>query len=95
LSPSTAFDFLGKLHYVALYNQQHFPTGLFMAVVSETIPTALQAEVNAALEWFNATQSESFAVTGIVDAELSLQSEQPRELRLVLCGGDSCQKQNF
>ncbi len=36
-----------------------------------------------------------FDVTGIVDAELSIQSEEPRELRLVLCGGDSCQKQNF
>ena len=66
-----------------------------MAVVSETIPTELQAEVDAALEWFNASQSQRFDVTGIVDAELSIQSEEPRELRLVLCGGDSCQKQNF
>ncbi len=66
-----------------------------MAIVSETIPTELQAEVNAALEWFNASQSDRFDVTGIVDAELSIQSEEPRELRLVLCGGDSCQKQNF
>lgn len=66
-----------------------------MAVVSETIPAVLQAEVDAALHWFNASQSERFEVTGIVDAERSIQSEEPRELRLVLCGGDSCQKQNF
>lgn len=66
-----------------------------MAVVSDSIPTELQAEVDAALEWFNASQSHSFDVTGIVDAELSIRSKEPRELRLVLCGGDSCQKQNF
>ncbi|MFT4518738.1 MAG: hypothetical protein ACI9JM_001123 [Halioglobus sp.] len=66
-----------------------------MAVVSETIPTQLQAEVNAALVWFNASQSNTFEVTGIVDADLSIQSDEPRELRLVLCGGDSCQKHNF
>ena len=66
-----------------------------MAVVSETVPAALQAQVDAALAWFNARQTDSFDVTGIVDPELSIQSEEPRELRLILCGGDSCQKKNF
>ena len=66
-----------------------------MALVSETIPTLLQAEVNAVLDWFNASQTDKFEVTGIVDAEQSIQSDAPRELRLVLCGGDSCQKHNF
>jgi hypothetical protein len=86
-----------KQNYTMLLStaNDNSPPGLFMAIVSETIPTELQAEVNAALEWFNASQSDSFDVTGIVDAELSIQSEEPRELRLVLCGGDSCQKQNF
>ena len=66
-----------------------------MAVVSDTIPEALQAEVEAALAWFNAGQPDPFEVTGIVDPELSIQSDQPRELRLVLCGGDICQKKEF
>ena len=66
-----------------------------MAVVSETIPSPLEAQVNAALAWYNASQSEHFEVTGIVDAEESLRSAEPRELRLVLCGGDICQRQDF
>ncbi|MFT4614560.1 MAG: hypothetical protein ACI9NT_001705 [Bacteroidia bacterium] len=37
----------------------------------------LQQDVDAALEWFNASQSATFEVTGIVDAELSLQSSDP------------------
>ena len=66
-----------------------------MAVVSETIPSALEPQVDAALAWYNARQSEHFEVTGIVDADASMQSAEPRELRLVLCGGDLCQRQNF
>ncbi|NND67085.1 MAG: hypothetical protein HKN19_05810 [Halioglobus sp.] len=66
-----------------------------MAVVSETIPAPLQAAVDAALIWYNAGQSEHFEVTGIVDADESIASAEPRELRLVLCGGDMCQRQNF
>lgn len=66
-----------------------------MAVVSETIPSPLEAEVDAALAWYNASQPEHFEVTGIVDADESIQSAEPRELRLVLCGGDLCQRQDF
>ncbi|MFK7977890.1 MAG: hypothetical protein AB8C02_17295 [Halioglobus sp.] len=66
-----------------------------MAVVNEVVPSELQTDVDAALAWFNATQQDAFEVTGIVDAEQSLASEYPRDLRLVLCGGDSCQKHNF
>ena len=66
-----------------------------MAVVSETIPSPLEAEVDAALAWYNASQPEHFEVTGIVDADESMQSAEPRELRLVLCGGDLCQRQDF
>ena len=66
-----------------------------MATVSETIPELLQSEVDAALSWFNKAQSENFEVTGIVDADVSLQSSEPRALRLVLCGGDTCQQHTF
>ena len=66
-----------------------------MATVSETIPESLQPEVEAAIAWFNATQPDEFEVTGIVDAGLSLSANDPRELRLVLCGGDTCQQRSF
>ena len=66
-----------------------------MANVSDTVPAVLQQDVDAALDWFNANQSATFEVTGIVDAELSVQSSEPRELQLVLCGGDVCLKRNF
>ena len=66
-----------------------------MANVSDTIPESLQAEAEAALSWYNATQTEQFEVTGIVDADLSLSANEPRTLRLVLCGGDICQQQSF
>lgn len=66
-----------------------------MATVSESIPEALQPEVDAALAWFNSTQADPFEVTGILDADLSLAESAPRELRLVLCGGDTCQQKSF
>lgn len=66
-----------------------------MATVSEIIPEALQAEVDAAVAWFNGTQADAFEVTGIVDAERTLAASAPRELRLVLCGGDTCQQRSF
>lgn len=66
-----------------------------MAVVSETIPEVLQPDVDAALEWFNDTQSNVFEVTGIIDADLAVEADTPRELHLVLCGGDSCQQRSF
>ena len=58
-----------------------------MATVSDTIPDLLQAEVKAALDWYNASQPDAFEVTGIVDAELSLATGAPRELRLVSAVG--------
>ena len=69
-----------------------------MANVSETIPEALQPEVDAALAWFNHSpeaEGHAFEVTGILDAEQSITSAAPRELRLVLCGGDTCQQRSF
>ncbi len=66
-----------------------------MANVSDTVPSALQPEVDAALNWYNKSQSDSFEVTGIIDADTSLAEAGTRELRLVLCGGDTCQQQTF
>ena len=66
-----------------------------MTVVSETIPEALGLEVDAALAWFNATQPDEFRVTGILDPDLTLAERSPRDLRLVLCGGDACLQRSF
>ena len=66
-----------------------------MSTVSETIPEALQSDVDAALEWFNRDQPIPFEVTGILDPDAALASDTPRELKLVLCGGDRCEQRSF
>ena len=66
-----------------------------MSTVSETIPAALQPDVDAALEWFNRDQAIPFEVTGILDPDAALASDAPRELKLVLCGGDRCEQRSF
>lgn len=66
-----------------------------MATVSETVPQALQSEVDAALAWFNETHTNDFEVTGIIDPEVALAADSPRELKLVLCGGNSCEQRSF
>ncbi len=66
-----------------------------MTTVRETIPEALQPEVDAALAWFNSERAAAFEVTGIIDPDESLAANEPRDLRLVLCGGDLCEQRNF
>ena len=66
-----------------------------MSVVRETIPEALQPDVDAALAWFNRDQPIPFEVTGILDPDAALISAAPRELKLVLCGGDRCEQKSF
>ena len=66
-----------------------------MASVSERIPEALQPEVDAALAWFNREQADPYEVTAIIDADRTLATSTPRELRLVLCGGDTCEQRGF
>jgi hypothetical protein len=66
-----------------------------MSTVSETIPAALRPDVDAALEWFNRDQAIPFEVTGILDPDVALESDVPRELKLVLCGGDRCEQRSF
>ena len=67
-----------------------------MPQVSETIPDRLQPRVDAALNWFNASSEagdETFKVTGILDADKTLEASD--ELRLILCGGDRCEQRTF
>ena len=66
-----------------------------MTTVQETIPEALQPEVEATLAWFNGREDVAFEVTGILDPEAALKTSAPRELRLVLCGGDRCEQRSF
>jgi len=66
-----------------------------MPTVSETIPAALQPDVDAALEWFNRDQPIPFEITGILDPDAALGNDAPRELKLVLCGGDRCEQRSF
>lgn len=66
-----------------------------MTTVQETIPEALQPQVDAAVAWFNEREPEGFSVTGILDPEASLAAASPRPLRLVLCGGDRCEQRSF
>lgn len=66
-----------------------------MTTVRETIPEALRPEVDAALAWFNRERRAEFEVTGIVDPDLSLATSGPRDLRLVLCGGELCEQRSF
>jgi hypothetical protein len=67
-----------------------------MSKVSETIPSALQPRVDAALSWFNASSDaagDEFKVTGILDADDALSGSD--ELRLIMCGGDRCEQRSF
>ncbi len=65
-----------------------------MPAVSETIPAALQADVDKALAWYNAEYDVVFSVTGIVDAD-EVAAPGPKDLKLVLCGGDMCRQESF
>ena len=66
-----------------------------MTSVQETIPDGLRADVDAALAWFNEREEAAFEVTGILDPDAALATEGPRELGLVLCGGDRCEQRTF
>ena len=66
-----------------------------MTTVRDTIPDHLQAEVDAAVAWWNADQDVAFDVTGIIDPTEGPASAEGRELRLVLCGGDRCEQRSF
>ena len=66
-----------------------------MPQVQETVPEALRAEVEASLAWWNAREDVAFEVTGILDPDETLAAAEPREVRLVLCGGDRCEQRDF
>ena len=64
--------------------------------VNEQIPEALILRVEAAVAWFNDSSDaagDSFKVTGILDADATLQGSD--ELKLVLCGGNRCEQRTF
>ena len=65
-----------------------------MTAVLETIPQALRPEVDAALAWWNQREDVAFEVTGIVDPATA-DARGGRELQLILCGGDRCEKRTF
>ncbi len=66
-----------------------------MTTVEETIPDALQPEVEAALAWFNQSEGVAFEVTGILDPQAALEASGSRDLHLILCGGDRCERRSF
>jgi len=66
-----------------------------MTTVEETIPDALQPEVEAALAWFNQSEGVTFEVTGILDPQAALEASGSRDLHLILCGGDRCERRSF
>ena len=66
-----------------------------MTTVEETIPDALLPEVEAALAWFNQSEDVAFEVTGILDPQAALEESGPRDLHLILCGGDRCERRSF
>lgn len=66
-----------------------------MTTVEETIPDALQPEVEAALAWFNQSEDVAFEVTGILDPQAALEASGSRDLQLILCGGDRCERRSF
>jgi len=66
-----------------------------MTIVQETIPDALLSEVEAALAWFNQSESVAFEVTGILDPQVALEASESRDLHLILCGGDRCERRSF
>ena len=64
--------------------------------VNEQIPEALSPRVEAAVAWFNDSAdaaSDTFKVTGIIDADTALEGSD--ELKLILCGGDRCEQRTF
>ena len=74
-----------------------------MPQVEETIPAALVAEAEAARLWFTRERGSEFKLTGIVDPEDVIGSDdnavESRELQLILCGNqagqDVCLRERF
>jgi hypothetical protein len=66
-----------------------------VTTVEETIPEALQPDVEAALAWFNHSEDVAFEVTGILDPQAALEASGSRVLHLILCGGDRCERRSF
>lgn len=63
----------------------------------QDIPSGLRPQVEAALSWINATQGESFELTGLVGYEEALDAgaDESYELGLVLCNGEICSREQI
>jgi len=58
----------------------------------DRIPDELRSQAEGAVGWINATQGQSFELTGLVDYETALAADvdDTYELGLVLCDGEIC-----
>ena len=64
-----------------------------MRRVSELIPDELAPRVEAAVAWFDSSPVSAegtFTATGILDPDETLRGSA--ELRLILCGGNRCER---
>ena len=59
------------------------------------IPESLRAPATAALNWINSTRTQPSELTGLVDYESALQAApgESFEMGLVLCDGNSCDRE--
>ncbi len=59
------------------------------------IPADLEAPVQAALAWINASQDKTYELTGLVDIDQALAAREGEsfELGLVLCDGEICARE--
>ena len=61
----------------------------------ESIPDTLRPAAQAAVLWVNASQNQSFELTGVVDYEqaLTAAADEDYQLGLVLCDGELCARE--
>ena len=69
-----------------------------MPNVVEEIPALIRPDVDAALAWINAQRGRDFHVTGIVEPEEAVSQRRASvgavDLKLVLCEGDLCVRED-
>ncbi len=67
-----------------------------MPNVVEAIPLELKPAAETGLTWINRSRGRQFNLTGLVipDDALGWDASRPIELRLILCDGDRCLREN-
>ena len=70
-----------------------------MAQIVEEVPPALGPAVETALAWLGDRDGRSYGVSGIVDPEETIAQQaagaSPLELRLIVCSGDLCLREDI